>query len=306
MQLAFTMPHLMEVAALAARWELSITGSEQQQLAKFADDLGYAMIAVPEHFVIPKEHKDLSGDFYFSSYAGMAFYAGATSRIRINSSISILPLRNPIVTAKDVSTIDWMSGGRATVTFASGWLEGEFEAMGIDFHQRGAMAEEYTQAIIALWTQDVPAFEGKYVSFKDVLFEPKPVQKPHLPIWFGGDAPAVLRRIARHGNGWWPFLTRPEQLPERLDYIRSQPDYAGKLSEVFFGMATNRLGEGHVALDDPSGRPGQTRQEIIDRLGQLGGYGVTMSSVPMPELAGLSAFRDYVQWVAEDILPAVA
>jgi probable F420-dependent oxidoreductase len=305
MQLAFAMPHLMEVTAITTGWERAVTGAEQQALAKFADDLGFAMIAVPEHFVIPTEHKDLSGDFYFSAYPGMAFYAGATSRIRVNSCISILPLRNPVITAKDLSTIDWMSGGRATVTFASGWLEGEYEAMGVDFHQRGAMAEEYTQAIIALWTQDVPQFEGKFVSFRDVLFAPKPVQQPHLPIWFGGEAPAVLRRIGRYGTGWWPFLTRPEAIPEKLDYIRSQPDYAGKLAEVFYGMSTARLGEGHVALDDPDARPGQSKQEIIDRLGWFATLGVTMSSVPIPEVRGLSEYRDYVQWVAEEIMPAV-
>src|SRR3546814_14607159 len=82
----------------------------------------------------------------------MACFAGATERIRVNSCINILPLQHPIVTAKSLSTIDWLSGGRVTITFAVGWLEGEFEALGVDFHQRGAIADEYIQAIVALWT----------------------------------------------------------------------------------------------------------------------------------------------------------
>src|SRR3546814_9746116 len=105
--------------------------------------------------------------------------------------------------------------------FWVGGREGEFEALGVYFHQRGAIADEYLQAIVALWTEERPAFEGRHVSFRDVVFEPKPVQKPHLPIWFGGDADAVLKRIARYASGWWPFLTKPEEIPGRLDFIRS-------------------------------------------------------------------------------------
>ena len=92
--------------------------------------------------------------------------------------------------------MDWLSSGRVMVTFAVGWLEEEFDILRLPFHERGAMTEEYTQAIIELWTKENPEFEGKYVSFKDVAFEPKCVQKPHLPIWFGGDADPVLKRAS--------------------------------------------------------------------------------------------------------------
>ncbi|MET0589345.1 MAG: TIGR03619 family F420-dependent LLM class oxidoreductase [Novosphingobium sp.] len=306
MQLAFAMPHLMEVRAITTPWEREVTGAQMADFAKWAEKLGYAMICVPEHFVIPNEHLDLSGAFHIAAYPSMAFFAGATERIRVNSCIAILPAQNPIITAKTLSTMDWLSSGRVTVTFASGWLKGEFDALGIDFHQRGAMAEEYTQAIIELWTKESPEFEGKYVNFRDVAFEPKCFQKPHLKMWFGGDADPVLRRIARYASGWWPFLTKPEQIPEKLDFIRSQPDYNGQLEEVFYGFSTTRLGEGHVPIDDPRGRPGQTKQEIIDRLCWFKELGVTMSSVPIPEVKGIQEYRDYSQWVAEEIMPAVA
>ncbi|MCB2073485.1 MAG: TIGR03619 family F420-dependent LLM class oxidoreductase [Novosphingobium sp.] len=305
MELAFSMPHLMEVTAITTDWERQVTGAQQVEMAKFAEKLGYAMIAVPEHFVIPRQHLPLSGAFHLAAYPSMAFYAGATETIRVNSCIAIQPVQNPIVTAKTLSTMDWLSSGRVTVTFASGWLKGEFEALGVDYHQRGAMSEEYTQAIIELWTSDNPEFEGKYISFRDVAFEPKCFQKPHLPIWFGGDADPVLRRIARYATGWWPFLTKPEDIPDRLDYIRSQPDYNGRLEEVFFGFSTTRLGEGHVPIDDPKARPGQTKQEIIDRLCWFGEQGVTMSSVPIPEVKRIEEYYDYAQWVAEEIMPAV-
>src|SRR3546814_16386693 len=117
---------------------------------------------------------------------------------------------------------------------------------------------------ISDWSSDVcssdlerPAFEGRHVSFRDVVFEPKPVQKPHQPIWFGGDADAVLKRIARYASGWWPFLTKPEAIPGRLDFIRSLPDYNGRLAEVFCGFATRRVGEGHEVTRTEEGGGGR-------------------------------------------------
>jgi probable F420-dependent oxidoreductase len=306
MKLLFSMPHLMEVRAITTPWERSVTGAEMVSLAKWADKLGYAMISVPEHNVIPREHLDLSGAFHLASYPSMAFFAGATERIRINSCISILPLQNPIVAAKTLSTMDFLSSGRVTATFGAGWLKGEFEALGVDFHQRGAMMEEYVQAIIELWTKEEPEFEGRYVKFRDVAFEPKCLQKPHLPIWFGGDAEPVLKRVARYASGWHPFLTKLEDFPARIDFIKSQPDYTGKLEDIYVGFGVTRLGEGHVATGDESGRPGQSRQQILDRLGWFKDLGVTMSSVPIPPVRGIQEYYDYSQWVAEDIMPAVA
>ncbi|EFC79138.1 TIGR03619 family F420-dependent LLM class oxidoreductase [Parafrankia sp. EUN1f] len=305
MKLGFAMPHLLRLKATCQPWEASVTGADQTRLARWAEKLGYAMIAVPEHHIIPRAHVDLSGPHYFSAFPAMGYWAGATEQIRVNSCISILPLQHPVVTAKAVSTIDWLSGGRVTVTFAVGWLKEEFDILGVPFHERGARAEEYIQAIIELWTSDSPEFEGRFVSFRDVAFEPKPVQKPHPVVWFGGDADPVLRRVARYSSGWWPFLTRPEDIPARLDFIRSQPDYNGRLAEVFYGLGTARVGEGHAVQKDPNARPGMPKQEIIDRLGWFAELGVTMSSVPIPTLNHIQEYYDYTQWVAEEIMPAI-
>ncbi|MCJ2179517.1 TIGR03619 family F420-dependent LLM class oxidoreductase [Novosphingobium album (ex Hu et al. 2023)] len=305
MKLGFAMPHMLQLKAMMQPWEMQVTGADQTKLAKWAEKLGYEMIAIPEHHVIPRSHVELSGPFYFNAYTAMAYIAGATESVRVNSCIAILPAQHPIVTAKALSTMDWLSSGRVTITFAVGWLEEEFALLGVPFRERGAMAEEYIQAIIALWTQDEPEFEGKYVSFKDVAFEPKPVQKPHLPVWFGGDAAPVLKRVARYAQGWWPFLTKPDDIPGKLDFIRSQPDYNGQLADVYYGMSTSRVGEGHKVIDDPSARADQSRQEIIDRLGHLKDLGVTWSSVPIPAVSSIEGYYDYTQWVTEEIMPAV-
>jgi probable F420-dependent oxidoreductase len=302
-KLAFSMPHLIRLAGRTQPWELDVLGPEMTRLCKLADQWGYDMLSVPEHHIIPNNHVGLSGPHHFHAYAGMGYFLGATERIRVNSSIAILPLQNPVVTAKALSTIDWMSGGRALVTFAVGWLKEEFDLLGVDFSKRGAMADEYIAAIIELWTKDDPVFEGQYVSFRDVAFEPKPAQKPHLPIWIGGDADAVLKRAARHASGWWPFLTKIEEFPARIDFIKSQADYAGKLDEVFYGFSTSQVGEGHVQVDDPKARGGQSLDAIVDRLGYFHNQGVTMSSVPTPPVADLAAAMDYMQWVIEEVKP---
>jgi probable F420-dependent oxidoreductase len=306
MKLSFPMPHITELLATIQPWESAVDGKDVTRLAKWAEKLGYHSIPIPEHHIIPRAHVPLSGPHYFSAYPAMAFIAGATETIRVNSCIAILPVQHPIITAKAIATMDWLSSGRVTVTFAVGWLKEEFDLLGVPFEERGARTEEYIQAILALWTQDEPEFEGKWVSFKDVAFEPKPVQRPHTPVWFGGDADAVMKRIARYASGWWPFLTKPEDIPARIDFIKSQPDYTGRLDDVFYGFSTSRVGEGHVVVDDPTARAGQSKQEIIDRLGWFKTLGVTMSSVPIPAVGSVDEYCDYTQWVAEEIMPAVA
>jgi probable F420-dependent oxidoreductase len=305
MKFVFPLPHMLRLKATVQPWEASVTGADQTRMAKRAEALGYDMIAIPEHHIIPREHVELSGPHYFHAATAQAYVAGATATIRVNSCITILPLQHPIVQAKQLATIDWLSSGRVTVTFGVGWLEREFEILGVPFHERGRMADEYLEAMVELWTKDDPRYEGKYVSFKDVAFEPKPIQKPHVPIWMGGDADAALKRAARFASGWWPFLTKPEDIPARLDFIRSQPGFKGGPFEVMYGMSTSRVGQGHKVIDDPNARGGLPAQAIVDRLAWFKELGVTMSSVPMPPVQDVEAYLDYAQWVMEEIRPKV-
>jgi probable F420-dependent oxidoreductase len=302
-KLVFNLPHMLRLKAMMQPWEAAVTGADQTRMVKSADQWGYDMIAVPEHYVIPTDHVELSGPHYLQSTVAQAYIAGATERMRLNSCVTLLPLQHPIVLAKALATADWMSSGRMMVTFGVGWLRREFELLGVPFGERGRIADEYLAAIIELWTSDTPRFEGKYVSFDDVAFEPKPLQKPHLPVWIGGDADATLRRAARYASGWWPFLTPPNKIAERLDFIKSQPSYDGRPFDVMYGMATARVGEGHEARDDPHGRPGMNAAELVDRLGWLGEQGVTVSSVPLPTVSGVDEYLDYAHWVIEEIRP---
>lgn len=304
MKLIFPIPHLMEIKAMLQPWELAVTGPEQLRLAQRAEELGYDMIGIPEHLAMPPDQFEYSGRFWFHSTTAQAAIAGATKRILINSCVTILPLQHPIALAKALATADWFSNGRMAVTFGLGSMRQEYDYFGVPFHERGAIANEYLEAIIALWTQDTPSFEGKYVQFRDIGFDPKPVQKPHLPIWIGGDSEAALRRAARYGAGWIiSYRTDPKDIPARIDYIKSQPAWKERPFDVMFGLGTTRLTTGHAPRNDPKGQPGMNAQEIVDQLSWYKQLGVNYSSVPIPPMADAEAYLDYAQWVIEEIKP---
>ena len=305
MKINIGVPNSMHVAAMSQPWEYALTGSDIAKALQKADALGFNKCMLGEHFIVPNEHIGLSGDHYFHVVVALAYLAGHTKRMKLMSSVSILPLQNPIVQAKAWSTLDFLSGGRACALFGVGWLKDEFDMLGVNFHERGAMADEYIAAMIELWTKESPAFEGKYVSFKEVGFAPKPVQKPHLPVWFGGDAEAVLRRVARFGDGWSPFRTPPEKFPECIAYIRSQPDHNGRPLDIFFALEMLGVGAHHEIIDDARASGVWDAQKIIDQIGWLKQLGVTETIVPVPKIDGLTAYLDRMQWVAEEIMPKV-
>lgn len=298
------LPHTLEIPALTQPWERAVGGPEMARVARLADELGYASVFVPEHYVVPRAHWELSGRFYLHAATTQAFLAGATQRLRLNTAIAILPLVHPVVTAKALATLDFLSGGRAVVTFGVGWLEGEFDALGVPFRERGRIADEYLAAIRTLLDDEEPQFEGRYVSFRDIAFEPKPLQ-PRLPIWLGGDADPALRRAARLADGWMPFTTDPDDLPARIDYIRSQPDFDGRPFEVCYSLGALLLREGHVPREDARARPPQSAAEWVDRIGWLAGQGVTHTSLAPIGMPSLEAYLDHLRWAAEEVLPAL-
>jgi len=305
MKLTFPLPRLMEIKALLQPWELAVTGADQLRLAERAEALGYDMVAIPEHFAVPSDQLEHSGRFWLHATTAQAALAGATKRIRINSCVTILPLQHPILLAKALATADWFSNGRITVTFGLGSMQREYDYFAVPFLERGAIANEYLSAIIALWTQDTPTFEGKYVRFRDIGFNPKPVQKPHLPIWIGGDSDAALRRAARFASGWiMSYRTRPEDIPARIDYMKSRPEWEDRVFDVMLGLGTNRITTGHAPSNDPNKiRPDMSAQQIVDQLSRYKELGVTMSSVPIPPVTSVDAYLDYAQWVVEEIRP---
>jgi probable F420-dependent oxidoreductase len=180
------------------------------RVARAAEAAGFESLWTGEHVVLPDPQAPPSpvppGHPMLDPAVALAFLAAHTQGIRLGTGIIILPQRNPVVLAKELASLDVLSGGRLLFGLGAGYLRPEFEAVGARFAERGARTDEYLDAILALWTQPSPRFEGPTVRFSGIDAQPRPLQKPHPPIVVGGLSPAAFRRAVARGNGWYGFL----------------------------------------------------------------------------------------------------
>jgi probable F420-dependent oxidoreductase len=176
--------------------------------AKAAEDAGLDALFVSDHLCIPPDQTSGSGGRYLDVLATLAYLAGATARIRLGVSVLVLPYRPAVLTAKQIATIQELSGGRMIVGVGVGWMKPEFEALGVDFRKRGALATETLQVIRQCFDSPQPqAFSGNLVRFPPFVFEPHP-RRP--PIWVGGNGPNAIKRALEFGDGWHPMLKASE------------------------------------------------------------------------------------------------
>ena len=218
-------------------------------LAREGERLGFHSAMIADHVVFPVEsesdypytldRKHPGGGDALETLTMLGVVAGATEKLRLVTSVLVLPYRNPVLTAKMVATLDVLSGGRVILGVGVGWLKEEFQALDSpDFDKRGAVSDEWIAILKQLWTQSPATFNGKFYSYSDIRAEPFPLQKPHPPIWVGGHSPAALRRTARHGDGWHPVGAiaasplPPQEMRAHLDTLRrlteaEKRDFAG-------------------------------------------------------------------------------
>lgn len=183
-------------------------GANADSLARWtrlAETLRYHLIMTCDHIAItPEVHARYPAPFY-EPFSTLGWLAGMTRDIEIGTTVIIVPYRSALETARVCANVDQLSGGRLIIGVGIGWAQQEFEALGVPFHRRGAMTNEYLAAIKTLWTSEVASYEGRFVTFKDVYTAPRPVQTPHPPIWVGGASDAAMRRTIRYGDGWHPI-----------------------------------------------------------------------------------------------------
>ena len=198
-------------------------GEVLERVGPLAEELGYDSVWTGEHVVVPDPRVPPSPmephDPILDPVVALAFLAARTSRIRLATGIIVLPQRNPLVLAKQLASLDAVSGGRVVFGMGVGYLEPEMTAIGVAMERRGARAVEYLAAMRALWEQEQPAFDGEFVRFSGVNAHPRPAQKP-LPVVMAGHSPAAHRRAARHADGWYGFFMRPEETAEQLEGLR--------------------------------------------------------------------------------------
>jgi probable F420-dependent oxidoreductase len=294
------------------------------RLARAADALGYSVVTLSDHVVLPTRSSapypyDHSGAFpggsqqpYLEPIALAAWLLACTRRLRVGISVLVVPYRNPVVTAKQLATIDAISGGRLIVGVGVGWWPEEFEALASPpFAQRGAVTDEYLHLMKTLWTEDAPRFEGKYYRIADVTAFPKPTQKPHPPIWVGGHTEPALRRTAVLGDAWHPIGLRgpaglaPDEVAEKMARIRALARQAGRdpasIGAAFRTTLDLWPARAKIGAETPRPLAGPPDKVAADlRAYQAAGVDTMIFDFPKPDPAAMVAL---MRRVAREVRP---
>lgn len=230
----------MHFGILFANTGHAISPDGARSLGLIAEENGFESLWTVEHVVVPAGYRS---NYPYSPTGRMpgpeespipdpliwlTWVAAATERLRLATGILILPQRSPAILAKELATLDLLSGGRVTLGVGVGWLEEEFVALGVPFEHRGARTDEYIEALRALWGDDPATYAGRYVAFERVHSYPKPVQTGGIPIAVGGHTPAAARRAGRLGDEFFPGVASEEQLRELLAVMRAAASEAGR------------------------------------------------------------------------------
>ncbi len=231
------------------------------QIARKADDVGFAILWAPEHVVLFEDEAYRSrypyndtgriaaqqADF-LDPFTALTFAAAHSQRIKLGTGICLVPERNPLITAKLVASVDRLSQGRFVFGVGIGWLKEEFQALGISPVRRAERTCEYLEAMRALWTQDTPSFSGEFCSFPPLKALPQPVQRPYPPILFGGNTEPALRRAVYNGDGWFGFNVSPAEAGPLVQSLRRHAAAAGRKDVLISLAPATRLAQ--VTLDD--------------------------------------------------------
>ncbi|WP_033312919.1 TIGR03619 family F420-dependent LLM class oxidoreductase [Streptomyces iakyrus] len=211
----------------AEAWEAEAGPDDLLEIARAADWAGFDYLASCDHVGIPRRLAAAMSTVWYDPVATLAFLAAATERVRLLSHVAIVGLRHPLLTAKQYATLDHLSGGRLVLGVGAGHVQEEFEALGVDFHGRGAVLDECLDALrAALGPDEFPEHHGKLYDFAGLGQRPRPAQD-RVPVWVGGSSPAAVRRAALKGDGWLPQGDPRDRLPGQVARIRELREQAG-------------------------------------------------------------------------------
>lgn len=267
----------MQFGVMFANTGHGSTGAGAVAIAQAAEAGGFEAIWTVEHVVVPSGYEspypyDASGKMAGGAeefdlpdpLAWLAYVAARTERIKLATGILILPQRNPVITAKELATIDHLSGGRMVLGVGAGWLAEEFDALGVPFRERGKRLDEYIDVMRALWTQDKATFHGDFFSFENCISRPRPTNGT-IPVVVGGDSDAAARRAGRLGDGYFPGNASIDHLRSQIDTMRAAATEAGRDPDAIQLIAGAMTGPG---------------DQMYERIERLAGLGVTQAMLP--------------------------
>ena len=279
-------------------------------VARSAEELGFASVWVTDHLFVPRTMDIIYRDNMLEPLALLSHLAAVVPRVRLGTSVIILPYRNPIIVAKMLATIDQLSHGRLIFGAAVGWLEEEFRALKVPFTERGALSDESLRIIRALWTHGVVHHQGAFYQYEDMQASPRPVQQPAPPIWIGGNSARARRRVAELGDGWHTSSLNATAMAPGCAHLRELCDKNGRQGQPVLSARTELSIEGVsdrvLSYPPRAGRPprmplGGSVGAIVDALGAFREVGVahvvfeTSTQSHQSTLATMEAFMQKIQ-----------
>lgn len=250
---------------------------------RFADDTGFDLAMVSDHVAPTPDVVALYPAPFYDPYVTLAWLAGVTDRLELGTTVTVLPYRHPLVTARAAANIDQFTGGRFVLGVGVGWSEPEYTALGVPFRERGRITDEYLAAIIDAWSRDVVSLDGDRARYRDVSTGPRPARAPHPPVWVGGASRAGIRRAARFGDAWHPNNAPIGWLRDAgLPALRAAAADLGRAVPVLCPRIRARLQRHDLPADDrPVGVGGAGQiQADLEALAELGAAYVVLDTNP--------------------------
>ncbi len=287
-------------------WQLTVV--EAESLTARAEELGLDGVFVPDHILAKPATTQHYGAHWPDPFSLLAYLAGRTRRIHVGASVIVLPYRNALVAAKAAATVDQVSGGRFIFGVGVGWDEAEFVDLRLPFRERGRLSNDYIRAIKAAWASEVPEYKGEYVSFAGAAFSPRPVQRPHPPIWVGGSPGGVsgpaVRRCALLGDAWHPLALSLDDIEKGFATLCGLAARGGRRDAL--GLAPRNLLD---LTDAPKGSGRAAFQgsvaEVVSDIHRVRALGAAWVTFDLPR-TGVPAMVRAMERLAGEVKPAAA
>ena len=281
------------------------------EVARRAEDRGLDSVWVTDHVIVPEQANVIYREDMLDPLAVLPWLAGVTHRVALGTSVVILPYRSPIPVAKLLASVDVLSGGRLIVGAAIGWLEGEFDALGVPFKERASRSDEALELLRTLWTQEHPKIHTKRHRVQDVVMSPMPLQKPRPPLYIGGSSEGAFRRVARLGDGWHASSTTHDAFRQGADTVRRLWKETGREGSPYFSLRIPILLDGvHRAAVDMGLIRGRhtlngSAKQIAEELRGFQALGCGHVALEV-SYSTFPAILETIDLVADEIKPRVA
>jgi len=287
-----------------------LTASALREIGQCVEQAGFDAGYVTDHPAPTTPWLASGGHQTLDPFVSLSFIAAATERLRLQIHVLIVAYRNPFLSAKAIASLDTLSGGRVIAGIAAGYLEGEFEALGVDFAQRNELTDERLAEMKRIWQGGSIDLTGRDFRANEITTLPPPAQQPHPPIWVGGNSKRAIRRAIDHGDGWLPFPTGPamagrvrtavianlDDLRDRIAYARNYAAEVGRttpldIAFVPFGMRMN----------DPNPVDVSKFKDVVDELAEIGVTWLTVG----PPVGDRAAYCDWARRFGDEVLAKV-